>query len=57
VQMYLRDPAGNMVEVNRPDASTLDRSVVTEEIHKVEAETADSAKATLYLKLHGEGRP
>jgi catechol 2,3-dioxygenase-like lactoylglutathione lyase family enzyme len=49
VQMYLRDPAGNMVEVNWPDVSTLDRSVVTEEIHKIEAETAESAKATLYL--------
>jgi lactoylglutathione lyase len=49
VQMYLRDPAGNMVEVNWPDTSTLDRSVVTEEIHKIEAETAESAKATLYL--------
>ena len=49
VQMYLRDPAGNMVEVNWPDASTLDRSVVTEKIHKIEAETAESAKATLYL--------
>ena len=49
VQMYLRDPAGNMVEVNWPDASALDRSVVTEKIHKIEAETAESAKATLYL--------
>ena len=29
LQMYLRDPAGNLVEVNWPDASTLDRSVVT----------------------------
>jgi lactoylglutathione lyase len=47
--MYLRDPAGNMVEVNWPDASTLDRSVVTEEIHKIEPKTAESAKATLYL--------
>jgi lactoylglutathione lyase len=28
VQLYLRDPAGNMVEVNWPDVSTLDRSVV-----------------------------
>ena len=56
VQMYLRDPAGNMVEVNWPDASTLDRSVVTEEIHKIEAETAESAKATLYLWLYEEGR-
>ena len=49
VQMYLRDPAGNMVEVNWPDASTLDRSVVTEEIWKVDAETSEAAKATLYL--------
>ena len=56
VQMYLRDPAGNMVEVNWPDASTLDRSVVTEEIHKIEAETAESAMATLYLQLHEEER-
>lgn len=29
-QMYLRDPAGNLVEVDCPDASTLDRSVVTD---------------------------
>jgi hypothetical protein len=49
VQMYLRNPAGNMVEVNWPDASMLDRSVVTEKIHKIEAETTESAKATLYL--------
>jgi YD repeat-containing protein len=29
VQMYLRDPAGNLVEINWPDVTTLDRSVVT----------------------------
>jgi catechol 2,3-dioxygenase-like lactoylglutathione lyase family enzyme len=28
VQLYLRDPSGNMVEVNWPDVGTLDRSVV-----------------------------
>ncbi len=50
VQMYIRDPAGNMVEVNWPDVSTLDRSVVTEEIEKVDAETSEAAKATLYLR-------
>ena len=27
-QLYLRDPAGNMVEVDWPDVSTLDRSVI-----------------------------
>ncbi len=34
VQMYLRDPAGNLVEVNWPDVSTLDRKVIPE-IQKV----------------------
>jgi catechol 2,3-dioxygenase-like lactoylglutathione lyase family enzyme len=29
-QMYLRDPAGNLVEVDCPDASALDRDVVTD---------------------------
>jgi lactoylglutathione lyase len=55
VQMYLRDPAGNMVEVNWPDVTTLDRSVVTEEIEKVDAKTGEARRATLYLKLHEEG--
>ena len=49
VQLYLYDPAGNMVEVNWPDITTLDRSVVTEDIEKVAAETEEAAKATLYL--------
>ncbi len=34
VQMYLRDPAGNLVEINWPDVATLDRSVI-EQIEKV----------------------
>jgi catechol 2,3-dioxygenase-like lactoylglutathione lyase family enzyme len=29
-QMYLRDPGGNLVEIDWPDASTLDRSIVTD---------------------------
>jgi YD repeat-containing protein len=28
VQMYIRDPAGNLVEIDWPDVATLDRSVV-----------------------------
>lgn len=28
VQMYARDPAGNLIEINWPDVSTLDRDVV-----------------------------
>ena len=30
VQMYARDPAGNLIEINWPDVTTLDRSVVGE---------------------------
>jgi catechol 2,3-dioxygenase-like lactoylglutathione lyase family enzyme len=48
VQLYLRDPAGNMVEVNWPDATTLDRSVVGE-IEKVPVRTEEGARARLYL--------
>ncbi len=45
VQLYVRDPAGNMVEVNWPDVSTLDRSVVGE----IEEVGAGDDGATLYL--------
>ena len=48
VQMYLRDPAGNMVEVNWPDAATLDRAVL-EDIEKVPIETEEGARAVLYM--------
>ena len=50
VQMYLRDPAGNLVEANWPDASTLDRSIVTNIAH-IEDERPQSGRArqaTLY---------
>jgi catechol 2,3-dioxygenase-like lactoylglutathione lyase family enzyme len=49
VQLYLRDPAGNMVEVNHPDAAALDRSVIGE-IEKVPSKTQESAKAQLYAR-------
>jgi catechol 2,3-dioxygenase-like lactoylglutathione lyase family enzyme len=51
VQMYLRDPAGNLVEVDWPDVTTLDRSVVTP-IHRLADERPQSdeaQRATLYL--------
>ena len=50
VQLYLRDPAGNLVEANWPDASTLDRSVVTT-IRRLEddrPQTGEAARARLY---------
>ncbi len=50
-QLYVRDPAGNLVEVNWPDSSTLDRSVVGE-IRKI------GGNAALYMRdekeeIHG----
>lgn len=50
VQMYIRDPAGNLVEIDWPDVSTLAPDVVGE-IRRLEdevAQTGDSAGATLY---------
>lgn len=49
VQMYLRDPSGNMVEVNHPDAPALDQSVVGE-IEKVPVQTREGAGAELYVR-------
>ena len=49
-QMYLRDPAGNLVEVNWPDVSTLDRSVVTDIVRIVEErpQSPEARRAHLY---------
>ncbi len=52
VQMYLRDPAGNLVEIDWPDAGRLDRSVVTN-IHHVRDErpqSAEAQRARLYIE-------
>lgn len=52
VQMYLRDPAGNLVEIDWPDASQLDRTVVTD-IHHIRDERPQSAqaeRARLYIE-------
>jgi len=53
VQMYLRDPAGNLIELDWPDVTTLDRSVVTD-IRSLDddvPQTGESHDATLYLAL------
>ena len=44
LQLYIRDPAGNMVELNWPDATMLDRSVVPD-IRKIDG----TPEAVLYL--------
>jgi hypothetical protein len=43
--MYLRDPADNLVEVNWPDVTTLDRDVIPE-IQKI----GGDENAALYLE-------
>ena len=54
VQMYLRDPAVNLVEIDWPDVDTLDRSVVTDIVPQPEPQTGDALRATLYLKPREE---
>ena len=56
VQMYIRDPAGNLLEVDTPDSSALDRSVITDlrELEEQVPQTGDAAVATLY---HTAGVP
>ncbi len=51
VQMYLRDPAGNLVEVDWPDAAALDRSIVTDLRRLADAhpQTGEHRRATLFL--------
>ena len=57
VQMYIRDPAGNLVEVDWPDVATLDRAVFTD-VRKLEVEQSEEArKATLYLNRTDPGSP
>ena len=53
VQLYLRDPAGNLVEVDWPDARTLDVRIrkdlipLSSTVHQ----TGDALRATLFLDL------
>jgi len=54
VQMYIRDPAGNLVEIDWPDVSTLDEALVAE-LHPLEEDVpqaGDAAHATLYHGTH-----
>ena len=55
VQMYLRDPGGNLVEVDWPDASTLDRSVVTDlvRLDDMVPQGEENRGARLYTRASG----
>jgi catechol 2,3-dioxygenase-like lactoylglutathione lyase family enzyme len=50
VQLYARDPAGNMLEIDWPDASTLDRKVVGEIPRRADdiPQSEEALRATLY---------
>ena len=52
VQMYIRDPAGNLIELDWPDVSTLDRSVFADlkRLDDSVPQTGDALRATLYLE-------
>ena len=52
VQMYINDPAGNLVEINGRDASALDPTVIGE-TRKI----GGPPEAALYMKSERGGRP
>jgi YD repeat-containing protein len=56
-QMYLRDPAGNLVEIDWPDASTLDREVVTDivRLHDMVEQGEENRGARLYTRSAARG--
>jgi YD repeat-containing protein len=51
VQFYLRDPAGNLVEVDWPDVTTLAPETRADvfPLERAVEQSGDAAKATLYL--------
>jgi catechol 2,3-dioxygenase-like lactoylglutathione lyase family enzyme len=52
VQLYFRDPAGNLVELNWPDVATLDRSRYPELVRLADEvpQPPDAEDAVLYLE-------
>ena len=50
VQMYLRDPSGNLVEIDCPDVSQLDRDAIPEmkRLADKNPQTGENLLATLY---------
>ena len=55
VQMYLRDPGGNLVEIDWPDARTLDRAIVTDlrKLADEQAQAAGAERASLFTGRSG----
>jgi catechol 2,3-dioxygenase-like lactoylglutathione lyase family enzyme len=59
VQMYLRDPAGNLLEIDWPDATKLDPRIRAEivPLSSITPQSANARKATLYLEHRRRSRP
>jgi YD repeat-containing protein len=57
VQMYLRDPADNLIEIDWPDARTLDARIRNDLIplSATVQQTGDALSATLYLDRRDGG--
>jgi hypothetical protein len=58
VQMYARDPAGNLIELDYRDASTIPRDEVPEyrRLADVQAQAGEAARATLWhVRRHESG--
>jgi hypothetical protein len=51
VQMYMRDPAGNLIEIDWPDVETLDRSGIPEMklLTEFTEQNEEGLAASLYL--------
>jgi catechol 2,3-dioxygenase-like lactoylglutathione lyase family enzyme len=58
VQMYIRDPSGNLVELDWPDVTTLDKSVLPEfkKLADTVEQTPEGLRSTLYLRLQEEAQ-
>jgi YD repeat-containing protein len=57
VQMYVRDPAGNLVEVNWPDVTTLDRDRLPtfQRLADTVEQTPEGLRSSLYAQLRERG--
>jgi YD repeat-containing protein len=55
VQMYIRDPSGNLVEIDWPDVTTLDRSLFPDlkKLADTVPQSEEALRATLYLEKVG----
>ena len=59
VQMYFRDPAGNLVEIDHPNLAQFDRALFGDDLrdmHEVGEQTPENLRATLWTTLRAGER-